>query len=75
MEYLPEKDVWIKETKMPLSVHGFVCRKCGQIYLFVNADLSDEAKRETLDHEFEHIDNDDLFSEEEAVTIEKGVSK
>ena len=53
-----------------MSVHGFVCRKNGLTFMIINSDLSDEAKREAFDHEIDHIDNDDLYSDEDAVYIE-----
>ena len=71
MEYLIREDVWCVETPMPLTVHGFVCRKSGQIYMIINSDLSDEAKKEAIRHELDHIDGGDLYSEEDAVVIER----
>lgn len=71
MEYIADKDIWCEERKMPLSVHGFVCRKNGHVFMIINADLSEEAKREAIKHEFEHLRKDDLFSEENATEIEK----
>lgn len=71
MEYIADKDIWYAEEKMPLSVHGFVCRKCGQVFMVINADLSEEAKRDAIRHELDHIDNGDLFKEEDATEIEK----
>ena len=56
---------------MPMAVHSFVCRKDGITFLFVNADLSEEAKRKAVEHEFEHIDRGDLYSDEDAVEMEK----
>ena len=70
MEYIADKDIWYAEEKMPLSVHGFVCRKGGQVFMVINADLSEEAKRDAIRHELDHIDNGDLFKEEDATRIE-----
>ena len=63
MEYLIRQDVWCAEVQMPMSVHSFVCRKNGLIFLIVNANLSDEAKKKAIDHEMDHIDQGDLYSE------------
>lgn len=71
MEYLAEKDVWCVKTPMPMTVHGFCCRKAGVIYMFINSQLSPKAEEEAIEHEFEHIDNGDLYSEEEAAEIER----
>ena len=56
---------------MPMAVHSFVCRKGGITFMIVNADLSEEAKRKAVEHEFEHIDRGDLYSDEDAVEMEK----
>lgn len=71
MEYNPKYDFWLIETRLPLSVHGFVCRKNGQTYMFINADLSEETKRETVRHEMDHIENGDLYRDEPATEIER----
>ena len=71
MEYLTREDVWCAEVPMPMSVHSFVCRKGGLIFLIVNADLSDEAKEEAIRHEFDHLEHEDLYSEEDAAVIER----
>lgn len=71
MEYLAREDVWYAELPMPMSVHSFVCRKGGLIFLIVNSNLSDDAKRDALEHEFDHIDSGDLFSDEDAAEIER----
>ena len=70
VEYYAEKDIWIEEKRLPMSVHGFVCRKNGQTFMVINSDLSDEAKQEAFNHELDHIEHDDLYSEEDAVSIE-----
>ena len=71
MEYIAEKDVWCEEAKLPMAVHSFVCRKNGQIFMIVNSELSDEAKKEAIEHELDHIEENDLSSEEPAVEIER----
>ena len=70
MEYIASKDVWCEEVKLPMAVHAFVCRKNGQLFMIVNSDLSDEAKKEAIEHELDHIDQNDLYSEEDAALIE-----
>ena len=71
MEYLPRYDVWCIEERLPLSVHGFVCRRNGQTFMVINSDLSEETKRETIQHEMDHLNGDDLFREESATEIEE----
>ena len=70
MEYIAEKDLWCVETKLPMTIHGFVCRKSGVLYMFINSELSPEAKEEAIEHELDHIEHGDLFSEENAFDIE-----
>lgn len=71
MEYIAAKDVWCDEAKLPMAVHAFVCRKNGQIFMIVNSALSDEAKKEAIEHELDHIEENDLYSEEDATLIEE----
>ena len=70
MEYNTKYDFWLIETRLPMSVHGFVCRRNGQTYMVINADLSEETKRETVDHEMDHIEHGDLYREDPATQIE-----
>ena len=71
MEYNPKYDFWLIETRLPLSVHGFVCRKNDQTYMVINADLSEETKLETVQHEIDHLKRGDLYREEPATEIER----
>ena len=71
MEYLAKKDVWCIEIHLPMAIHGFVCWKQETNYMFINANLSPEAKEEAIEHEFDHIDSGDLFSDEDASVIEE----
>lgn len=67
---MAKKDIWCAETPLPMTIHGFVCRRFGIIYMFINSLLSPAAKKEAIEHEFEHIDNNDLYSDEYAIVIE-----
>lgn len=56
---------------MPLTIRGFtVPDENGDYNIYINSDLSDEAKAETLKHEKLHIENNDFESDELARDIE-----
>lgn len=63
--------IHIREIKMPLTVRAFtVPDSNGDYNIYINMDLSDEAKRKSLDHEKRHIENDDFHKELPAHIIE-----
>ena len=46
---------------MPGGIYGFTVEdSCGDYTIFVNGNLSDEAKERTIQHEMSHIQNGDL---------------
>lgn len=54
--------VFIREIKMPLSIRAFtVPDSNGDFNIYVNMDLSDEAKRKSLKHEETHIKRNDFY--------------
>ncbi len=56
---------------MPYGVRGFTTPDIDDNYnIYINEKLSDEQKRRTLDHEMEHIKNDDFYSCEDISVIE-----
>ena len=60
---------------LPLSVRGLVHQDLnGDYMILINANLSDEQKERTMQHELNHIMYEDFLSEEEAVKIEKTAS-
>lgn len=64
--------IFIREMKMPLTIRAFtVPDENGDYNIYVNSDLSDEAKAEALNHEKAHIENNDFGSDELARKIEK----
>lgn len=57
-------DIFFRPFLGPLSVRGFVYEdKDGDYTVFINDDLSDEAKARVKEHELEHIKRGDLQSE------------
>lgn len=61
-EYVPSLDVWITQEKMPMRVRAF-CKRLAEVNCIVlNQDLSDEKKYEAVEHELQHLANNDLDS-------------
>ena len=61
-EYGPLLDVWITQEKMPMRVRAF-CKRLAEVNCIVlNQDLSDEKKYEAVEHELQHLANNDLDS-------------
>ena len=64
--------IHIREIKMPLSVRAFtVPDSNGDYNIYINMDLSDEAKKKSLAHEQRHISNNDFSKDSPAHLIEK----
>lgn len=64
--------IYIREMKMPLTIRAFtVPDENGDFNIYINSDLSDEAKEEALKHEKLHIENNDFSSDELARKIEE----
>lgn len=63
--------IFIREMKMPLTIRAFtVADENGDYNIYINNNLSDEAKQKSLKHEKKHIDNNDFSSSELARVIE-----
>lgn len=61
---------------MPYGVRGFTTPDIDDNYnIYINEKLSDEQKRRTLDHEMEHIKNDDFYSFEDISVIEDRIRR
>ncbi len=57
---------------MPLAIRAFTVPDAnGDYNIYINSDLSDEAKVASLKHEKLHIENNDFSSSESARTIEE----
>ena len=64
--------IFIREMKMPLTIRAFTVPDAnGDYNIYINNDLSDEAKEKSLKHEKMHIENNDFSSSELARAIEK----
>ncbi len=64
--------IFIREMKMPLTIRAFTeVDANGDYNVYINSNLSEEAKRRSLMHEKRHIENNDFYSAELASVIEK----
>ena len=64
--------IFIREMKMPLTIRAFTVPDAnGDYNIYLNNNLSDEAKQKSLNHEREHIENNDFTSSELARVLER----
>ncbi|MBO5857022.1 MAG: hypothetical protein J6Q87_02110 [Clostridia bacterium] len=64
--------IFIREMKMPLTIRAFTVPDAnGDYNIYINNNLSDEAKKRSFEHEKKHIENNDFSSSELARVIER----
>jgi hypothetical protein len=64
--------IFIREMKMPLTIRAFTVPDAnGDYNIYINNDLSEEAKEKSLKHEKMHIENNDFSSSDLARVIEQ----
>ena len=64
--------LFIREAKMPLTIRAFTLPDAnGDFNIYINKDLSDEAKKKSVQHEFNQIKNNDFQKTIPARMIEK----
>lgn len=64
-------DVHFISTPLPDGINGFLRKDKGIYYIFINCNLSDEQKKRTIKHEYNHLINSDLDDEESVRVIER----
>ena len=63
--------LFVREIKMPLSIRAFtIPDDNGDFNIYINEDLSDEAKHKSLEHEKNHIRKNDFQKELSVKLIE-----
>ncbi len=63
--------ILVREIKMPLTIRGFTVPDAnGDFNIYINENLSDAAKKKTLEHENLHISRNDFQKEISAKLIE-----
>lgn len=66
------RDVFIRKLPLPPSIKGLAVQdKEGQYNIYLNAHLTHEAHIETIEHEIQHISNNDFSKGEHVKDIEK----
>lgn len=71
MEYNEKLDLFISQMNLPSHIKAFITSKNGHVFVTVNENLTDEAKRIAIIHEIMHYRNDDIVSEMPVFLIEK----
>lgn len=74
-EYLPREDCRVTVCKLPPHVKGLCTVKGADELIFINEDLSEEAKIAAFAHELRHLRRGDLYSEEPVSKIEKNIKE
>lgn len=65
-------DVFIRKIPLPSGVRAFTLPDSqGDYNIYINANLSGEQQRKSLEHEKNHILNDDFYKDETAAEIER----
>ena len=75
MEYNEKYDVFITQIEMPLRIKAFIKAINGHVFITVNSNLSDEAKKREVIHEISHLKSCDLISEIPVAFIERDAEK
>lgn len=65
-------DVFIRKIPLPSGVRAFTLPDSqGDYNIYINANLSGEQQQKSLEHEKNHILNDDFYKDETAAEIER----
>jgi hypothetical protein len=63
--------IFVREIKMPLTIRAFTIPDAnGDFNIYINKDLSDSAKKKSLEHEQTHILRNDFQKDLSAKLIE-----
>lgn len=63
--------IFVREIKMPLTIRAFTIPDAnGDFNIYINEDLSDAAKRKSLEHEKTHINRNDFEKDVSVKLIE-----
>lgn len=72
LEYLEKEDVYVTYVKMPMRIKGFCKNVNGAMCAVINSDLAPDVLIKTVKHELNHINKDDLQSDQTVKDIEYG---
>ncbi len=66
--------VFIRSANLPMEIRGFVMPDNeGNYNIYINDKLSEERKEKTIEHELQHIKNQDCYSNEQVSILEKRI--
>lgn len=69
-------EIFIREIKIPLSIRAFTTKDYnGDYNIYINTDLSEDAKKSALQHEQIHVRRGDFYSNELATVLELSIKK
>jgi len=71
MQLFVNVDVFFKLWPMPCGIKAFVREDQGIYYVFINSNLCAEAQTKAITHEYNHLINDDLHSDDPVDVIER----
>lgn len=73
MTPIPERDYCVREVPLPYGVKGCVTPNADDdgFSIYINSRLSEDQKRKALEHEVDHIKNDDFYNDKPIEEIEK----
>lgn len=72
--YVPALDCWLMLRDLPKGVNGFITRDGNDTsYIFINQNIPENCKLNTLMHEVVHLVRGDLDSDLEVEEIEKDI--
>lgn len=64
-------DYFVRLVQMPYKVKGVTTRNDdGTFNIFINSIIPENQQRDALEHELDHIDDDDFFNDAPACEIE-----
>ena len=73
MTPIPERDYCVREVPLPYGVRRCVKPNADDdgFSIYINSRLSEDQKRKALDHEIDHIKNDDFYNDKPIEEIER----
>lgn len=63
-------DLHFLSSPLPFKIKGFLREDKGKFYIVINSNISLEEQKKTIEHEIDHLVNDDFNSEEDITDIE-----
>ena len=68
-EYLEKEDIYLIYAELPEGVEGFCKEVNSYRYAVINENLDEDEKRKAIEHELNHLRNNDLYREFEELEV------